>query len=78
MADSEENIKRSSVEAADEQLREIKSLRREEPKSFKREGNEIQYKFNFKLLETLEEAKSHLEVNAVEKVKVSLSEGIRP
>ena len=74
VADSEENIKRSSVEAADEQLREIKRLRREETKSFKRKGNEIQNKFNFKLLETLEEAK----VNAVEKVKASLSEGIRP
>ena len=75
VADSAENIKRSSVEAADEQLREIKRLRREEPKSFKRKGNEIQYKFNSKLQDTLEEAKSHLEVNAVEKVKASLSEG---
>ena len=68
VADSAENIKRSSVEAADEQLREIKRLRREEPKSFKRN------KFNSKLQDTLEEAKSHLEVNAVEKVKASLSE----
>ena len=75
VADSAENLKRSSVEAADEQLREIKRLRREEPKSFKRKGNEIQYKFNSKLLDTLEEAKSHIEVNAVEKVKASLSEG---
>ena len=72
VADSKENIKRSSVKAADEQLREIKRLRREEPKSFKRKGNEIQNKFNSKLQE---EAKSHLEVNAVEKVKASLSEG---
>ena len=69
VADSAENIKRSSVEAADEQLREIKRLRREEPKSFKRN------KFNSKLQDTLEEAKSHLEVNAVEKIKASLSEG---
>ena len=75
VADSAENLKRSSVEAADEQLREIKRLRREEPRSFKRKGNEIQYKFNLKLLDTLEEAKSHLEVNAVEKVKASHSEG---
>ena len=75
VADSAENIKRSSVEAADEQLREIKRLRREEPKSFKRKGNEIRYKFNSKLQDTLEEAKSHFEVNAVEKVKASLSEG---
>ena len=38
VADSAENIKRSSVKAADEQLREIKKLRREEPKAFKRKG----------------------------------------
>ena len=75
VADSAENIKRSSVEAADEQLREIKKLRHEEPKAFKRKGNEIQYKFNSKLQDTLDEAKSHLEANAVEKAKASLSEG---
>ena len=32
VADSAESIKRSSVEAADDQLREIKKLGREEPK----------------------------------------------
>ena len=32
VADSAESVKRSSVEAADEQLFEIKKLRREEPK----------------------------------------------
>ena len=35
VADSAESVKRSSVEAADEQLREIKKLRKEEPKSVK-------------------------------------------
>ena len=75
VADSAESIKRSSVEAADDQLREIKKLRREEPKSFKRKGNEIQYKFNLKLQDTLDEVKSHLESNAVDKAKSSLSEG---
>ena len=59
MADSAENMKRSNVEAAGEQLREIKRLCREEPKSFKRKENGIQYKFNSKL----PEAKSHLEIN---------------
>lgn len=49
VADSAESVKRSSVEAADEQLREIKKLRREEPNYFKRKGNEVQYKFNSKL-----------------------------
>ena len=63
------------MEAADDQLREIKKLRREEPKSFKRKGNEIQYKFNLKLQDTLDEVKSHLESNAVHKAKSSLSEG---
>ena len=57
-------------------VREIKKLRREEPKSFKRKGNEIQYKFNSKLQDSLDEATSHLETgNAVEKAKASLSEG---
>ena len=75
VADSAETIKRSSVEAADDQLREIKKLRREEPKSFKRKGNEIPYKFNLKLQDTLDEVKSHLESNAADKAKSSLSEG---
>jgi len=68
VTDSAENIKRPSVEAADEQLREIKRLRQEEPKSFERKGNEIQYKFNSKLQDAFEQAKSHLEMNAVEPV----------
>ena len=75
VADSAESIKRSSVEAAEDQLKEIKKLRRDEPKSFKRKGNEIQYKFNVKLQDTLDEVKSHLEANAVDKAKASLSEG---
>ena len=49
VSDSVEKIKRSSSEAADEQLREIKKLRLEERKSFNRKGNEIQYKFNRKV-----------------------------
>ena len=75
VADSVESIKRSSEEAAEDQLREIKKLRREEPKVFKRKGNEIQYKFNSKLHDSLDDVKSHLEANAVDKVKASLSEG---
>ena len=75
VSDSAENLKRANAEAADEQLRQVKKLRREEPKSFKRKGNEIQYKFNSKLQDSLEEAKTHLETNAVEKAKESLIEG---
>ena len=61
MADSAEGIKRSSADAADEQLREIKKIGREKPKSFKRKGNEIQYTFNAKLQDSLVEVKSNLE-----------------
>ena len=75
VADSVDNVKRASVEAADEQLREIKKLRREEPKSFKRKGNELQYKFNAKLQDSFEEGKSHLEVNVIDKAKELLAEG---
>ena len=64
------------MEAADDQLREIKKLRREESKSFKRKGNEIQYKFNLKLQDTLDEVKSDLESTAVYKAKSSLSEDV--
>ena len=42
VAESADNVKRASVEAAGEQLREIKKLRREEPKTFKPKGNELQ------------------------------------
>ena len=76
VADSADNVKRASVEAADEQLREIKKLRREEPKSFKRKGNELQYKFNVKLQDSFKEVKSHLEVNAIDKAKETLAEGM--
>ena len=76
VADSADNVKRASVEAADEQLREIKKLRREVPKSFKRKGNELQYKFNVKLQDSFEEVKSHLEVNAIDKAKETLAEGM--
>ena len=61
VSDSVEKVKRSSSEAADEQLREIKKLRLEEHKSFNRKGNEIQYKFNRKFQGSLEEVQSHLE-----------------
>ena len=76
VADSADNVKRASVEAADKQLREIKKLIREEPKSFKRKGNELQYKFNVKLQDSFEEVKSHLEVNAIDKAKETLAEGM--
>ena len=72
VAVSAESIKRSSVEAADDQLREIKKLRRGESKSLERKGNEVQYKFSLKLQDTLDYVKSHFESNAADKAKSSL------
>ena len=74
---SVEKIKRSSSEAADEQLREIKKLRLEEHKSFNRKSNEIQYKFNRKVQGSREEVQSHLETISVDKAKEALAEGTR-
>ena len=42
ITNSVESIKRSNSEAVEDQLREIKKIQREEPKSFKRKGNEVQ------------------------------------
>ena len=75
ITNSVESIKRSNYEAAEDQLREIKKIRLEEPKSFKRKGNEVQYKFNAKIQDSIDEAKSYLESNAVDKGKESLTEG---
>lgn len=63
-------------EAADERLPEIKKLRLEEHRSFNRKGNEIQYKLNFKVQGSLEEVQSHLEMNAVDKAKEELVQGL--
>ena len=75
ITNSVESIKRSNTEAVEDQLREIKKIRREEPKSFKRKGNEVQYKFNAKIQDSIDEAKSYLESNTVDKAKESLTEG---
>ena len=75
ITNSVESIKRLNSEAVEDQIREIKKIRREEPKSFKRKGNEVQYKFNAKIQDSIDEAKSFLESNAVDKAKESLTEG---
>ena len=58
----------SSVDAAEDKLREIKKLRREEPKSFKRKDNEIQYKLSVKLQDTLDEVNHTLRPTQLTKV----------
>ena len=62
-------IKRANEEAADPQMREIKKLKHNETHMFKRKANEDQYKFNLKLGETPDNAKSAAQKSQLEKVK---------
>ena len=58
----------SSVDAGEDKLREIKKIRREEPKSFKRKDIEIQYKLSVKLKDTLDEVNHTLRPKQLTKV----------
>ena len=68
-------IKRSNEESAESQMKEIKRLKFNESHKFKKKANEDQFKFNQKLSETLDSAKSAAENSQHEKVKTSLEEG---
>ena len=68
-------IKRANEDAADLQMREIKKLKHNEPHKFKRKANKDQYKFNLKLGETLDNAKSAAQKSQLEKIKLELDEG---
>ena len=67
--------RRANEDAADSQMREIKKLKFSEPRKFKRKANEDQYKFNLKLAETLDDAKSAAEKLQLDKVKTDLEAG---
>ena len=75
LPDTVGQIKRANEDAADLQMREIKRLKHSEPHKFKRKANEDQYKFNLKLGETLDNAKSATHKSQLEKVKSELEEG---
>ena len=68
-------IKRSNEDSAESQMKEIKRLKFNESHKFKKKANEDQFKFNQKLGETLDSAKSAAENSQLEKVKTSLEEG---
>jgi len=75
LQDTVGQIKRANEDAADSQMREIKKLKFSEPRKFKRKANEDQYKFNLKLAETLDDAKSAAEKLQLDKVKADLDAG---
>ena len=68
-------IKRSNEESAESQMKEIKRLKFNKPHKFKKKANEDQFKFNQKLSETLDSAKSAAENSQLEKAKNDLEEG---
>ena len=53
----------------------LENFRANEPHKFKKKANEEQFKFNQKLSETLDSAKSAAENSQLEKVKNDLEEG---
>lgn len=69
------DIKRANSESADSHLREIKKLRFEAPRRFKRKANEDQCRFNAKLSDVLTEAKFLCSSQQLGKVKESLDKG---
>ena len=69
------DIKRANSDTADSHLREIKKLKFEEPHRFKKKANEDQFRFNSKLTDVLDEAKSLCSTQILDKVKKSLEKG---
>ena len=73
LKDTARQIKRANDTSIEQQMREIKKF--QEPHKFRRKANEDQYKFNLKLSETFDSAKSAAEKSDIEKVKSDLEEG---
>ena len=69
------DIKRANSGTADSHLREIKKLNFEEPRRFKKKANEDKYRFNSKLTNVLDEARSSCSTQNLDKVKESLEKG---
>lgn len=63
------DIKKDNAESVDSHLREIKKLKFEEPRRFKKKANEDQYSFNSKLSDVITEAKSSCSSQQLDKVK---------
>ena len=59
----------------EQEMKEIKKLKYQEPHKFKRRANEDQYKFNLKLAGPIDSAKSAAERLQLEKVKTDFAEG---
>ena len=69
------DIKRANSDTADSHLRESKKLKFEEPRRLKKKANEDQFRFNSKLADVLDEAKSSCSTQNLDKVKESVEKG---
>ena len=68
-------LKRSQTESADSQIRKMKKLKLDEPHRFKKKANEDQFPFNAKLQDVMDEAKSSVQSDGLQKVKDCLEKG---
>jgi len=75
LKDTAGQINRANETSTEQKMKEIKKLKFQELHKFKRKANEDQYKFNLKLAETFDSAKSAAEKSNLEKVKSDLEEG---
>ena len=73
LKDTAGQIKRANDTSAELPMKEIKELKFQEPLN-KRRANEDQYKFNLKLAETFDSAKSAAEKTNLENMKSDLEE----
>ena len=72
---SVQQLKRSSTENTENQLKEIKKLKYSEPQKFKKKANEDQYKFNAKLADSMVEVSETLETKEINKAQEALQKG---
>ncbi|XP_068690105.1 uncharacterized protein [Montipora capricornis] len=70
LMDTAGQIKHANETSTEQQMKEIKKLKFQEPNKFRRKANEDQYKFNLKLAETFDSAKSAAEKSNLQKVKL--------
>ena len=75
LAETVGEIKRSHKDSAEQQMKEIKKLKYDEPHKFKKKASEDQFNFNRKLAENIGSAKSAAENGQLENVKSGLAEG---
>ena len=68
-------LKRSASESAESQLQEIKKLKYNEPHKFKKRANEDQFKFDSKVIDTMNDAATALECKDYTRTKDEIKKG---